>query len=115
MRRHSRNWRTTAPLPPSRKSKAALSCSGTQNGALPLQKGASVTLFGQNSFENPDADTTSMGFGYTGPTYGPFYSYHTPGDTSTVKWVTYLSAMQEAFDVNPTGHGGLPDKRVTAG
>ena len=73
-----------------------------ENGALPLQKGASVTLFGQNSFENPDADTTSMGFGYTGPTYGPFYSYHTPGDTSTVKWVTYLSAMQEAFDVNPT-------------
>lgn len=72
-----------------------------ENGALPLKKGASVTLFGQNSFENPDADTTNMGFGYTGPTYGPFYSYHTPGDTSTVKWVTYLSAMQEAFDVNP--------------
>ena len=71
------------------------------NGALPLSAGAGVTLFGQNSIENPNAETPT-GFGATGPTYGPFYSYHTPSDTSTVKQVTYLSAMQAAFNVNPT-------------
>ena len=82
-----------------------------ENSALPLAKGASVTLFGQNSFENPNADTSSMGFGYTGPTYGPFYSYHTPSDTSTVKWVTYRSAMENVFDVNAT----VADTYATSG
>ena len=69
------------------------------NNALPLAKGSSITLFGQNSIESTEFENES-GFGATSPISGPFYSYHAT-NASTQELVTYLSAMQSVYDVNP--------------
>ena len=69
------------------------------NNALPLEKGSSITLFGQNSIEHPEQEAPS-GFGASAPVSGPFYSYHSISG-SMQDPVTYLSAMEAAYEVNP--------------
>lgn len=70
------------------------------NHALPLAEGSSITLFGQNSIENPNQETVG-GFGAPAEINGPFYSYHSTGG-SMQELITYLSSMQAVFDVNQT-------------
>lgn len=70
------------------------------NDALPLAEGSSITLFGQNSIEGENS-TNSGGFGGASEITGPFYSYHSTSG-STQELVTYLAAMEEAYDVNQT-------------
>ena len=72
-----------------------------ENDALPLSEGSSITLFGQNSIESSKKTESGGGFGAASPVSGPFYSYHST-DGSTQELVTYLSAMQSAYQVNET-------------
>lgn len=71
------------------------------NNALPLSEGSSITLFGQNSIESAQKSESAGGFGAAAPVSGPFYSYHSTSG-STQELVTYLSAMQSAYNVNET-------------
>lgn len=71
------------------------------NNALPLEEGSSITLFGQNSVESAEDSGDNSGFGSMSSVSGPFYSYHSTSN-STQELVTYLSAMEEAYDVNST-------------
>lgn len=71
------------------------------NNALPLEEGSSITLFGQNSIESTEGESSGGGFGGPSTISGPFYSYHSTSG-STQQLVTYLSAMKEAYDINDT-------------
>lgn len=70
------------------------------NNALPLSKGSSITLFGQNSISHPESGSiTEVAFGVSSPLSGPFYSYHSTSN-STQSLVTYVDAMREVYNVN---------------
>ncbi len=76
-----------------------------EGDALPLVAGSRVTLLGQNSIESTIEEESSGGFGGSSKLSGPFYSYHSGGDSSKGAMVTtqtYLACMQEVFEVNPT-------------
>lgn len=76
-----------------------------EGGALPLAAGAHVTLLGQNSIESTIQEESAGGFGGPQKKSGPFYSYHSGGDSSKgamVSTVTYLDSMKEAYEVNET-------------
>ena len=72
-----------------------------QDDALPLPAGSRVTLFGQNSIESTVEEEAAGGFGAPARLSGPFYSYHS-ADSSMIGVTTYLSAMQEVYEVNQT-------------
>ncbi len=74
-----------------------------ENGALPLAAGARVTLLGQNSIESTIEEEAAGGFGAPKKYSGPFYSYHSGGDSAKgamVATTTYLECMQEVYEVN---------------
>lgn len=76
-----------------------------EGDALPLPAGSSVTLLGQSSVESTIAEEGGGGFGGPRRSSGPFYSYHSGGDAAKgamMPTVTYLSCMEEVFEVNPT-------------
>ena len=71
------------------------------NNALPLAKGSSITLFGQNSVSHPEEGTAEVGFGVSAPVSGPFYSYHSVKN-ATQTLVTYVDAMRSVYNLNET-------------
>ncbi|MGI6230011.1 MAG: glycoside hydrolase family 3 C-terminal domain-containing protein [Tractidigestivibacter sp.] len=76
-----------------------------ENDALPLPSGSKVTLFGQNSIESTVEEESTGGFGAPQRLSGPFYSYHSGGDStkgSMIATKTYLECMQEVYEVNQT-------------
>ncbi|WP_322150477.1 glycoside hydrolase family 3 protein [Paratractidigestivibacter sp.] len=85
-----------------------------ENGALPLAAGSKVTLLGQNSIESTIEEEASGGFGGPAKKSGPFYSYHSGGDSTKgalISTVTYLEAMKGVYEVNQT----LVDAYQTSG
>lgn len=76
-----------------------------EGDALPLPAGSHVTLLGQNSIESAIQEEATGGFGGPKKYSGPFYSYHSGGDSSKgalIATVTYLECMEEVYEVNPT-------------
>ena len=74
-----------------------------EGGALPLASGSHVTLLGQNSIESTIEEEQASGFGAPKKYSGPFYSYHSGGDSAKgtmVPTVTYLECMQDVYEVN---------------
>ncbi len=74
-----------------------------ENGALPLAAGSKVTLLGQNSIESTIEEESTGGFGGPAKKSGPFYSYHSGGDSTKgalVETVTYLECMKDVYEVN---------------